>query len=1120
MSRFYYSHDLESIHTSLIEDEITPLIQSKSYLHNEIFTLFINPLGQEWIKKRLTDRFQALSTNFIMTLSQFVNELYSRIQWEENKTSIRGNHILMTPSAKTLLLQKTLDSIKEDQRLAGYFKPLWEYWGFKRDLISFLASIKKELLPQIGLKDLKSPDIRLTKSIEKWILDNPKLAKGNLDKYMDLSLLLSEYERIKMDSSLIDSEDMIDHIISYLLESEGQHHFISQTQRIYLLNVDSLSYSQLLLIKTLSDKGIEWVITFYYDPERPKLFSEGLKVKDYLSVLGFNSETKTIKQRKLNTKQDFSIHELSNSIFNDKKDPHDGLPFDSSSIRLIRGDNPHDEVIKVGKRVKSLLLQDPSLNPDDIAIVLRNPSTYKDLITDTFKKLKIPVYHNFRDSIFRHKLIPVLLQILELKIHNYSSETLMSFIKSNYVYLRGDSIDKPHFNTRAIVRNIDRYYQRIKASDQDILRYLKSLKANATPDNNVDGLEDCILYLERLKVEIDRFPAPQEKASIHEMIKLWREHIIDTFSILYNVYNNEDLEIVQRDSIVLKKFFDLLGEYGYFQSQLQQAEMTFYSFYTTVKELLSAATVSAKKDKKNHVHCMEPWDIQGITYKKVFAIGLFEGEFPKKEALNCLVRDTEKKSLNQFYSVFKDSDEQITQEQYYFFHCLNSAMGEIYFSYPALDDSVRETLPSFFLDDAAYSLSKTLNELNLDIVNDEFYYAEEVYQYYARIHGQTLSSDQRKLDELILMAHLDPSHIELIGEKVAVEKLRSSLSFSEYEGVLSDNDHKDQLSSYLTDTFQNISPSHLERYGQCPHRFFFNDILRLRKRRESEDTLSTSDKGNAVHSILYTLYQKRLEKPQSFDISNIDWVKKEIRDISYGYFDNEIKEKRQNPLIWGREFENIVHGIFLFVEKDITENKDFNPVSLEIKFDGEQDLSSVELLDDYGERLVRVRGAIDRIDLSLDESRIRVVDYKSGTSMSRPALERDIKNGTRFQPFLYSKKAQEIHDLPLDTWNYYYVLNHTTKKLKKAYINLNQSVKENGSTTYNQLSEYYIRYYLKSIHKGHYHTNPKENKCVDYCEFTNICRVDLALAKDKEKHQPFWESLDDILDKLEENHPL
>ncbi|HEO65930.1 MAG TPA: hypothetical protein ENI73_08685, partial [Spirochaetes bacterium] len=742
-------------------------------------------------------------------------------------------------------MKKTLDSLKEDQRLTGYYRPLWEYWGFKRDLISFLASIKKELLPQTGIENA-NPDIKVTKGIEKWLQSNSKTDKGFKDKYKDLTIILSEYEKMRVSNSLIDPEDMIEQVISYLLKEPIG--FLSQTRRIYLFNVDSLSYNDLDLIKTLSGKGIEWVVTLYYDSERPKLFSRGQKIKDYLSSLGFKNETKKLKLEKPN-KKDFSLHELSKNIFNDLKDPNENLPFDSPSIHLIQGDSLADEIVKVGKQIKKLLFNDPTLNPDDIALIVRNHSSYKDLVIETFEKLKIPVYHYFKSNIFHQKLIPVFLQILELKIHNYPSETLMSFIKSNYVYLRGDSIGKAHYNSRTIVRNIDRYYQNIKSSDQNILWYLKSLKAKAPSDRPVDNLQDCILYLEKVKDEIDRFPALQEKASIHEMIKIWRELIIDTFSILYNVYKNMDLEIVQRDSVVLKSFLDLLGEYGYYQSHIQQEDMTFYSFYSTIKELLFDRTVSFQQTRDRHVHCMAPSDIQGIPYKKVFAIGLFEGEFPKKEALNCIIRDVEKKSLNQSYEVFKDSDQQIAQEQFYFFNCLNSPIEELYLSYPLLDDSVRETLPSFFLDELAYHLSKPLDDLNLIIENDEFYYAEEVYHYYGQIQGQEVSSEQGKLDQLILMSNLNRSHIQLIDDRITVEKLRSSLNFSEYEGVLDGDEHNDQLISYLNDAFTDISSSHLERYGQCPHRFFFYDVLRLRKRRESEDSLSPLDKGNAVHSI-------------------------------------------------------------------------------------------------------------------------------------------------------------------------------------------------------------------------------------------------------------------------------
>src|SRR5271169_5620151 len=101
MNRYYFSHNLEHIHNILLEKEIIPLL-SENYFHHPFFVLVHQEIGVTQFKYQLLKQFEAISPGFLMTFSNFKDELYSDIRWNtsDEKNQMKES-ILMNPMGKS-----------------------------------------------------------------------------------------------------------------------------------------------------------------------------------------------------------------------------------------------------------------------------------------------------------------------------------------------------------------------------------------------------------------------------------------------------------------------------------------------------------------------------------------------------------------------------------------------------------------------------------------------------------------------------------------------------------------------------------------------------------------------------------------------------------------------------------------------------------------------------------------------------------------------------------------------------------------------------------------------------------------------------------------------------------
>ena len=167
--------------------------------------------------------------------------------------------------------------------------------------------------------------------------------------------------------------------------------------------------------------------------------------------------------------------------------------------------------------------------------------------------------------------------------------------------------------------------------------------------------------------------------------------------------------------------------------------------------------------------------------------------------------------------------------------------------------------------------------------------------------------------------------------------------------------------------------SYVERYVQCPFKYFADRILRLEEEREEEPSLTPQERGLLLHEVLQQFYEQWQGSGRgAITVDNLAEAVVTFEDVvtrrlaSVPHFDATIV---RTQLLGSAVSAGI--GLRAF-EFEAESNTTVVERLLEYPIEGEFRLWTAE-----GDRRVRMKGKVDRIDL-LDDGTLRVLDYKIG----------------------------------------------------------------------------------------------------------------------------------------------
>ena len=386
------------------------------------------------------------------------------------------------------------------------------------------------------------------------------------------------------------------------------------------------------------------------------------------------------------------------------------------------------------------------------------------------------------------------------------------------------------------------------------------------------------------------------------------------------------------------------------------------------------------------------------------------------------------------------------------------------------------------------------------------------------------------------------SKLPLIVHNVRVEKSRvGTHDAPEYEGHLPSGLLSRRSGRALEKRCKKpFSVTELEIYGECPFRYFSDRVLNLNPTEGEETGLTSLEKGNLAHEILFEFYDRRRAKPLISACTDAEFEEavKDLRQIARKHVDIRVAAldlgtKRAEKMFWDIEVERLIGGhgrtgvLPAFLEKERERDLEVQPRHFEVRF-GIKDKKNTDPYLGSDEPItvgeVSLAGKIDRVELG--NGMFVIGDYKTGSIT--PKLN-DILEGRSLQLPLYiaileqllSQQSSPIPGFEGDpesvqgVGGVYYVLQEESKPVlgigNKNYNKRAFQVSSSGQLLPNsrfQIEETqtesdadiigaivdvaigHANQYVHSIADGEFQlTSHDKTKVCRYCSFKQICRV-------------------------------
>jgi ATP-dependent helicase/nuclease subunit B len=280
----------------------------------------------------------------------------------------------------------------------------------------------------------------------------------------------------------------------------------------------------------------------------------------------------------------------------------------------------------------------------------------------------------------------------------------------------------------------------------------------------------------------------------------------------------------------------------------------------------------------------------------------------------------------------------------------------------------------------------------------------------------------------------------------------------------------------MTDGYQApaFSLSALERYQDCPFKFFASEVLRLEELPEDEPALSPRARGRFIHEVFQRFFEAWDARGAGTITSDrLDEARTLFEDVAAPLLERlpEADAGLERARLFGSAIAVGIVDVVLGLEAA-------RPIEvrerwLERRFDGQFTLGAPD------GRTVSLKGVADRIDL-LDGNRLRVIDYKSGYP---PEIKRAL------QVPVYALCAREaLRQRDGEPWT----IDEAAYVAFSGKRPLVPVIREGAADAEGTLTAARDRLYevLDGVAGGLFPPRPHEPRMCTYCAYASVCRKD------------------------------
>lgn len=653
-----------------------------------------------------------------------------------------------------------------------------------------------------------------------------------------------------------------------------------------------------------------------------------------------------------------ALGESADCLFSSQRDAACG------ALQIVSTPDANGEIFYIAKEILRLV-EKQGYRFEDIAVVARTTAPYQDALRNTFEENKIPLNASFAYPLSHYALGNFCAGLFTLATAGFERNAVLKIVSSPYFKHPAKE------SWAALIRR--------SLVNRDLAQWNDLLPQAAAYDPS------CLAWLNQLAERLGKLSAalPWEKsAALAEA--LLRDIVDET------AFQGKDNEIFQGVCQAIEK----IGAYRFLRDKSHPGE-----FLREVQNALASLVFNEAENCPGGVLFTDALRLRGLQYKVVFVLGLNDKVFPLvtpedpilKDYYRYLMRDVLGYWINQ-------SLQRGDEEKLLFYIALTCAQEKVYATYARRQEDGKDAVVSVYVAELAraccfdWQSSKApwvsgSFEQRLAMQDGTLLTPKEVS--YACVFDPTRAADGLK-EAGLLTAQKEES-------LRAAQTLSQKGELTPFDGVI-----KGGAELFDAQNKKGFSPSSLQELAACPLKYFFDKGLQLREEDEpfSRQELSADRKGSAYHEILNefyeTLYQKHLTH-ELFDQGAEEYLN---RALEKHYTAHSYRAFGIYPVIWEMILENIRQKLVDFVKKDLQELGAFTPC----KFETEVTAPPTKELP------IRLRGIMDRLDISEADKTFFVVDYKSSRKGTKD-LAKDLFTHLIFQPFLYVFVALHLEEL-------------------------------------------------------------------------------------------------------------
>ena len=894
-------------------------------------------------------------------------------------------------------------------------------------------------------------------------------------KYSDFEVLLKALDDA-LGAQLID-EPFAKHTAAARLTEETFRIQFPQVKEIFISGYGLFTPAMFTFIEKLS----AWMplhIKLEYSAENPALFQHTHKAYLRLKTMGAQ-EHNTMAQ---------SV--FANTLF--RRATARAPKSDQKTRVFVQAvQDRRGEVEYIAAKIRQFY-QTNKIAPARIALTFANLEQYVPILRQVFRRFHIPFNLSTGFALNQSPLIKLFLQPLRLAASGCEWEQIMGFLNNPLLPLR--AIEFTRLNALLAEQRRTRLtpgwaeylfksaaFMRLKAEEQKEIREQAGL----------------------INETLDLLCAFPKQAAVTEFRQVFIKLLSDLKLLRWYEIPNAHLSERQKEMEfrALNRFMKVLDQVVWMAARVtDDKSITLSRFIQYLDSAGEDALYNLTEWQGYGVQIMPRLEVQALEADVLFLGGLNDGVFPRASTKDVFFSDSVREKMG-----LAAAEELLSQDRFIFYSLLDASSKKLILTYPKYEEE-RALVPSTFLSDL--SEVSTVHREETPPEPDFTLNESRLYENLGR-HIQQFKFEQAQRELRLLSALRGNSAAlfkDLFRKTILTSRRMFSADFGPYEGVLSAHT---EIARGLTKRYQNRewSASRLETYAFCPMRYFFEYILTVEEWRAAEADLTSLERGNAVHDILYAFYKQLKEKEeQARPRSNRNLLFRIAEEVfarlPFSGFFWELEKKKY----FGYPNRPGLLDAFLETDQAHIDEDGFTPTYFEYEF-GKATGKEIVLKDDT--TTLKLRGRIDRIDTK-GGRQAEIIDYKTGTGAANKSPKETLKGLSVQLPLYMLALEQARPELEVNSAAYYVVKDaeHCERKIfladapsfgfeqgkKMAFLPNNYLKDEAGNRLHlDDLLGISLQKTLENIQalqRGVFrHTGEPENKyCTHYCPYKRVCQ--------------------------------